>query len=520
MSLDRSVKNEYLVLFIIYLIAHGLMLTCNGIFWDDWVLYNVKSDGVIDRSWQSGAIWVGYFRVFMLSLPKSILFHRLLVFLLFMFSGFFLNEIMKKITEIDNFSRVIIVIFFLIFPVNSARITLVCAPYALGYFSFFFAFWKIKLFPSKIFFRLLGAGLFFFSFSTNSLLVYYLLFLIFLFYSEFSFRFSLSNLKKYLLKNIGLIFLPILFWIIKCLFLRPYGLMENYNTISAKNIIQSPHNFYHLVLKNSFFDVIRLSLDVFNNHIVVSLGTAILILIVLIRLKYVHVEDSTRVQLTGICAGIFALFLGVFPYLAVGSTLRLDDWDSRNQLLVPLGAALIICYVLNFLLRREVLVFVFSFFIAIFLLTDILVYLDYQKDWYKQLSLVENFRESEIIRNNSNFIMADGTFDLNANQRIYRFYEYTGLMKKTFNNQIRFAEDEKLYRKDRNCYNQYISDNYNMADYVCKEAEYKVVIRNGTYKMSSYNVLKLRFHELFDASVFLPEIKGILNIHYVKITNH
>ena len=523
MSMDRSVKTEYLILFAIYLIAHGLMLTCNGIFWDDWVLYDVKSDAVIDIFWQNGGIWGGYFHVFMLSLPKSIFCYRLLIFLSFMFSGFFLNEIMKKITEIDSFSRLIIIIFFLIFPVNSARIALICAPYAICHFSFFFAFWIITMFSDKIFLRVLAAGLFLFSFTTNSLLVYYLLVLIFLFYCfycEFSFKFSLPDLKKYLLKNIDLIFLPVLFWIIKCLFFRPYGLYKNYNTISAENIIQSPHNFYHLVLKSSFFDVIRLSLDVFNNHIVVSLGTALLILIILIRLKYVHVEGSVRKHLIGIFAGIFVFFLGVFPYLAVGKAPYLNDWGSRFQLLVPLGVALIICYVLKFLLRREVLVFVFSFFIAIFLLTDISIYFDYQKDWYKQLSLVENFKENEIIRNKSTFLMCDETLELNANHRTYRFYEYTGLMKKTFKNQIRFAEDEWRYKKDYNYYSQYISGKYNMADYVWKEPEYKVVIKRGTYKMPVYNVLKLRFYELFDTSVFLSDIKRILNIYCVKITSH
>ena len=295
---------------------------------------------------------------------------------------------------------------------------------------------------------------------------------------------------------------------------------QGYNVISIKKIIWAPYNFYHLVLKSSFFDVIRLSLDVFNNHIVVSLGTALLILIISITLRYVHVDDNIKKQLTGIFAGIFAFFLGVFPYLAVGKTPYLTDWDSRHQLLVPLGAALIICYVLNFLLRREVLVFVFSFFIAIFLLTNILSYLDYQRDWYKQLSLVENFRKNEIIRNNSTFLMCDGTLDLNADHRTYRFYEYTGLMKKTFKNQIRFAVNDRRYKKNYNYYSQFISDKYNMADYVLGEPEYKVVIKHGTYKMSFYNLIKLKFYELFDTSTFLSGIKRILNIHCVKIANH
>ena len=116
--------------------------------------------------------------------------------------------------------------------------------------------------------------------------------------------------------------------------------------------------------------------------------------------------------------------------------------------------------------------------------------------------------------------MCDETLELNANHRTYRFYEYTGLMKKTFKNQIRFAVNERSYKKDYNYYSRFISDKYNIADYVWKEPEYKVVIKHRTYKMPFYNVLKLRFYELFDSSTFLSDIKKILNIHCVKITNH
>ena len=522
MSLDRFIKYEYLILFFIYLIAHGLILTCNGIFWDDWVLYDVKSDAVIDIFRQAGAIWAGYLHVFLLGLPKSIFFYRLLVFLSFMFSGVFLNEILKKITEIDNFSRFIIVIFFLVFPVNSARIALICTPYALCHFSFFFASWIIIMFPGRLFFRLLGLCLFFFSFTTNSLLVYYLLFLIFTLYSYcgFSFKFSWSSIKKYLLRNIDLLMLPVLFWIIKSVFFRPYSLYQGVNAISIINIIWTPYHFYNLVLKSSFFDVIRLSLDVFNNHIVVTSGTTLMLWIILKRFKYIHVDDSNGNQLTGIFAGIFIFYLGVFPYLAVGKVPYISDWESRHQLLVPLGVAIILCYVSKFFFRREVLLFVLSFIIAIFIVTNISSYIAFQRDWYKQLSLIENFKLNEIIRSNTTFLMSDETLYLNANRREYRFYEYTGLMKKAFKNEKRFAVNERSYKKDYGYYSQFISDKHNLADYIWKEPEYRVNIKHGTFMMSYFNVAKLRFYEMFGTSAFMPNIKNILKIDSIKITTH
>ena len=93
-------------------------------------------------------------------------------------------------------------------------------------------------------------------------------------------------------------------------------------------------------------------------------------------------------------------------------------------------------------------------------------------------------------------------------------------MKKAFKDEIRLAVNEKNYQKDYNYYSRYISDKYNLADYIWKEPEYNVAIKHGTYKMSFYNVSKLRFYELFDSSAFMSDIKNILYIDYVKITNH
>ena len=48
---------------LVYTLAHGLMLFNRGVYWDDWVLYNMDKGLIIDTFKQAGAFWVGYLHV-------------------------------------------------------------------------------------------------------------------------------------------------------------------------------------------------------------------------------------------------------------------------------------------------------------------------------------------------------------------------------------------------------------------------------------------------------------------------
>ena len=48
---------------LVYTLAHGLMLFNRGVYWDDWVLYNMDKGLIIDTFKQAGVFWVGYLHV-------------------------------------------------------------------------------------------------------------------------------------------------------------------------------------------------------------------------------------------------------------------------------------------------------------------------------------------------------------------------------------------------------------------------------------------------------------------------
>ena len=124
-------RSDIVLIFILYTLSNGLILLNNGIYWDDWVLYNVDKDLIINHFSQTGLPWVGYIHSFLLSFKNSLFLYRSIVFLLYLLSALFLNSILKNIREIDDTSRLLLVFFFAIFPVNSARISLITIPYTL-----------------------------------------------------------------------------------------------------------------------------------------------------------------------------------------------------------------------------------------------------------------------------------------------------------------------------------------------------------------------------------------------------
>jgi len=131
---------------------------------------------------------------------------------------------------------------------------------------------------------------------------------------------------------------------------------------------------------------------------------------------------------------------------------------------------------------------------------------------------MENFKTSEIIKNNRTFIFIDNTLALNAIERKYRFYEYTGMFKLVFNNDIRFADNKDMECKNMKDYEIFVKNpQYNIHNYIITEPEYNVIINYGTYKLNVTNTLSLMIHQFYEKEKFLPKIKGIIHLEYEKI---
>lgn len=512
--MKTEIGKEYYIYIILYSLAFGLILLNRGIYNDDWVYYNMKSSVVLDTYTQAGLTWFGYFQVFILSFSESILIYKIIIFQTFLGSGLLLDGILKNIREIESYDRIIIVLLFLLFPVNSARAMFTIVVYGICYFLFFLGFYltiknRIK---NNVILRLFILIIFIMSFATQSLLLFFSLVVAYIIYSK---KYK-ESVKIVLLKHVDYLLLPMVFWIIKTLYFKPYGLFEGLYHIEFKfnNIVTWISNAL-ITSYTSFFQVLDLAFEGIGFSIIVSA----IILSFFIHKKYIY-SFTHKKEFVLVVFGIIAFFLGVIPYILVGKTPSLSDWNSRDQLLVPLGAAFILCYGIKIISSRfdintHIRTFIYCLVIILCINLNFNTYLNYQIDWYKQVSIIENLKTNTEIQNHTTILFKDNTIDYNVNKRLYRFYEYTGMMKYAYGTENRFGDNIEFYNTHNiSYYSVALTEHYNMKDYIINEPDLIVFINKGEYDISNKNrnTLRLLINELSNTNEFNKNIINIISL--------
>jgi hypothetical protein len=568
LALSQNSKDLVLIS-VIYTLAHGLILFNTGLYWDDWTYYFVDRNILIDTYSQYGMTYVGYIYAFLLSFPHSITLFRAIVFLAFLLAALLLYSVLKSIKEIDRTSRFILVVLFAVFPVYSARLILVCLFGAIVYFIFFLSLWLTSKYLAKKnpLLRVLALAGFFASFTVNSLLFFYVLVILYIVYKEnclSRFPPEIHRVLAVLLRYIDFVALPLFFWGVRSLFFTPHGGFEHYNDITLGTLAMIPfylvYSFY-----SSFVQVLaRPTILLLSTPPLYILSTIILAIICLIALCviieamplsrsrfsqivqiglkyqkaisrhltqwYRPAETQTeRTALKLFIAGLLFFGVGVFPYLAVSKMPELSDWNSRHQLLVPLGASFMLFYGFKIASDRIikssfVKVFLISVIIALFVMCNVVNYLDYQRDWYKEVSLIDNFKKSEEIKNHTTFLFDDKTSSLNANNRVYRFTEYSTMLQYGSGEQSRFGSDVSSFNSSRTVVQEYYNSGslayLGLKDYKPTEPDYTVIVGYGSYPMTYVDTIKLMYYEKFNTDKFSSTVDNIVTLKLVKFTGY
>ena len=494
-----------LVLFCLYLLSFGLIVINPGIYWDDWTLINSNFSEIIEAFKQSGLSFFGHWHTLLLSVPQSILVYRSFIFLSYFLTGLFLLGILKKL-KLTSRQIFLITAIFLLFPINSARVALINSPSALANLLFFFAFWLTTIFvkKKKLFLRLTALLCFYISFFINSIIIFYLVVILYLFYTK------KWQLKSLIMSYGDFLALPILYWFIQSKFFKTYGLYEGYHNIGFKSLVKSGLRTFES-FNTSFTEVIRQSF-VETNLLFVGIG-AIIIFYFLYK-SYKEVKKKAAYNTIYFLLGIILFYLAAFPYNVAGSGLLLSDWNSRNQLLLPLGASFILYFgmeiILNFLKLKPVIGYIFfSLLISFFVFKNFQYNLIYFADWFKQLSLIENFKNNKVIQSNASFIIKDNCQMLNANNREYRFYEYSGLFSFAFNDQKRFASLEEHFASKGPIvnYSDFFNSRYKLKDFMLVEPNIVISIN-----CPGLILLKTNFHKVIYSKYFnKPEFSNYIS---------
>lgn len=461
-------------LVLVYFFAHGgIFLSLNAVYWDDWVLYKA-GDGVITAMFHEANPMLEFASVLHINLlklgPWS---YRVLQYLLMFSTGIFLWLILGRIKFLNQDEKYQIVVLFLVLPLYAARVALINFPGTLCYAIFFIA-WFMLAKIEYLAVRILTLGLFLISFRNNAFLVFYSLPIAYLYYVEKGFTWK--GVLSWCWRRIDFLLLPIIYFTIKTLYFLPTRHYSLYNQINLENVLGRWWYVLPFILLAG------------------SVGVALVI----------GLRAGKRIDRNFLLVsfGVILIFIAMFPFLAVGKVPRFYDWDSRFQLLMPLGTSIVLVGFNNliagsfkvalltllgvvvvdvgrdFYLGRITqfvdvlfqihllwpLVFAILVLTAIKLtwtrlvlfeclvigcvLVNLFVYLEYNADWQKQKYLISKIALSEEVRRASTIIVVDKTNLLNARAREYRFYEFSGWFKEAFGDETRLGVNLSQLDKD------------------------------------------------------------------------
>lgn len=440
-------RNDHILIALIYTLMHGgILLFPSGVFWDDWLLFRSKPEVIFETFRQAGAMlnWVSYLHVGLSQFGMGV--YRILTFFLMYATGLILCRICEQSKVISSDSVFSLVLLFCILPFNIARVAAIDFAYTICYFVFFLA-WQLMSQQ-----RAVAALLFFFSFNTNSLLVFFLLPYLDLMSKSVP-QWNFKTMFSFALRNWYFTILPILFFALKNVFYQPTGLYAGYNQhFSWSNLMAA--------INDQSEDLLNLRPNHYLFFILLPL------MFILLRRRKRTNETRTRPVLF---VGLASFALGSFPYWILGLVPTFSEWSSRHQLLLPLGVATCLTAVISTAPRR-VETLLLAALTALSLSIGIPQYYSFVVDAEKQRQLIQLISLDPKIRDAGLVVFNDRSIHLNAIGRRYRFYEWNGILEAAFNDQKRFGVERMDLEKYRNgSLDIYFSDLYKAGSFKSKD---------------------------------------------------
>lgn len=440
---------ELFALLILYSLTHGgVLLILNAIYWDDWILYRASKETIYSIFRQTGSMfnWVGILHFYFQQ--SGLWLYRILNFILMYFSGLLLFAIATRTRLFTRKQCFLLVIMFLTLPLNFARVANINFPYILCYFSFFLAWYFVDSNPKT------SLVLFFFSFNTNSILIFYAIPMAEILYRHHFFRGNsnqINSIRNYLL----LFFLPLIFYFIKTYFFPPTGLYQGYN--QHFNFSKIP---WTIAKQLDDFHTIS-----FNVFLLIPIFPLAAVFVKWLGTQYQNQDYQFQKSTVFISIGIISLILACFPYWALSYIPTFFEWTSRHQLLMPLGFSLLLLGIVTVFPKRladNLIAAIISSSICY----GIDVYFKFYVDWEKQLKIVSLLQANNTIRNSSLIIFNDRSNIENGLHRNYRFYEWNGILEQAYGNQSHFGisifETSQFRNKSAN---QYFTEFYKASSF-------------------------------------------------------
>lgn len=376
----------------------------NAYFWDDWYVYfNQTSLDITQRIVMSG------FNPIRLASEGYLNTHffqafRILMFIFYPIAAFCLYKILKTKSYLNVIEIRGIALLFLLAPVNSARAAVILFMYTSCMCAFFIA-WYLYESSKNIALKFVAICLFIYSFDTASLIPFMALPIAMSFIDS---RVNKTRFTTWLRQHFILVVIGPIFWVVEP--------MINPKVFEPRDSYYEPN--------------------------LAGLTRAMLLLLPLLALafwggwirKWRYSSHRGQIQ---IATGLLTTWLAIFPYMSLGHFANLNsifvgfipnlsDWDSRHQLLLPFGIALIILGVLNYLQTPRIELAILAI-ASVFLCLNFTNTQEYYLDSLKQDQVIAAIQETNNIAPYEYLMVSDEAVRFNARGRSIRTYEWDAI---------------------------------------------------------------------------------------------
>ena len=386
-------------------------------FWDDYIRGESKNVVAAQAKLAGFPPWREFIE-FSIFQNSAALFH-ITTPVCFFVAAIALHKVLRSNLPLSVFQINAITLLFLLLPVNSARVAMIDFYYSFSYMLFFVA-WSL-LVSDKRYMQVLALPIFWLSFGTSSLLPFFALPVLHLTYLLLINKRMLDYRKAFICLFVAA--MPLIFWIVRS---------QTFGANVREYYVPKPLG----VIRGGLLVAAAISYLVFG----------------IFRKKW-NMANHARPLLIGF--GMLALAFGSAAYMAGGHLVNVSDWiisfipnfsdwDSRHQLLLPLGFSLIIVGVLSGPAAdhgRELKSAGLIAFVVISVFLNFTFSQEYYLDSLKQKEVMAQFSQLDELKTNSSLMIADEAHRFNARGRVLRPYEWAAMLTKSVPGNQEFITD-------------------------------------------------------------------------------
>jgi len=519
---------DLVLLGAVALLAHGLLLLNDGIYWDDWLLFpqlqrhDWPAIDALVREAGVTPINSAFLHLFAYA-PGGAFSFKLAVFLLIV-AGACLVYLIALEAGLGRLAAWCMAALQMVFPGFQDWVLLATAASVFDLVLFLLATFLLlraeRAAPrSRPALRVAAAAGFILSFGFNSLLTLYfgsLLLLLLVLLRSASLR---DLLRSQWLYATGLIVLPIAYWEVSQRFFVPSGLYGGFNSFLTQPsaILTSFARF----VKNGILVQTRQSLTVFLNPWTwLLLAALIAILFIAQRRIRQPANPEPKLALAGAALGLVSLGLAMLPYAVVGKYPAVHGWDTRHDLLVGLPLAVLLVSVVSLALpagRGAWLGLGLLGLLAIgFTASGIQDYAALQARWAADRAIMAELQNNASAGGFSVYWVHDGA---PGPEDFYRFYEWSAMLGNAYGDQSRVGLDTRAYDASLLLNTPFFSDRYDLANFDPHGCEVDLTIAPASGAGTSGEMaLMYTYYRLFQPDRLESYLRGLVTIQVAPVS--